>query len=605
MIELKNISKSYGKNVLKDVTYTFEKNKIYVIKGISGCGKTTLLNILGGLDSDFEGEYLYQGRNIGLCKPKEKARFRQEVGYIFQSSLLMSKLTVLDNLLYINNDKELIRKYAKQLHVEELLGKYPEQLSGGQRQRISIIRALILNPEIILADEPTASLDRANSKELAKLFSVLRNEDRIIIIATHENCFDDVADEIINLGYGVIKAVERRDFADTVEEKGIVSEKRDKSGSSVRVLLPLIFRRHREKYRIKSLLPLSLIILIVMICFGLQHNFKDEAIKYCRSKYPMNVIAVENMFYDSLVFNFDDMETYFMYCIENDDFDCYPLLSEEDSVLSYGNLIRCGEFPEGETDVIINNAMALDYFGETDEENCIGKKLTINDVEYTVTAVLASPVDNDVDWSIYESDIYYKSAEKSNLVFIPYDTIKEYGKASNQKIEYSFMVKIPNLYEDNERYEETKAIIGGQLSTWDGKLKDAEKMVDKINKVVRVAFIVAAVISVLFVKNDIEVDLFYRKKELGYMQIFGVRKGIICFQLILERLTKNTVCLLISLISYNIIAWLVKLTTGISGFIAVSYILILFALVVGCSLVSAVLPIRKFMKKSVLKLITE
>lgn len=603
MIEINNITKAYGKKVLKGVSHTFKKNKIYVLKGISGCGKTTLLNILGGLETDFEGEYLYEGRNVKEFTKSEYSRFREDIGYVFQSSLLMSNLTVLDNLLYINNDRELIYEYARQLKVEELLEKYPEQLSGGQRQRISVIRSLILKPKIILADEPTAALDKTNSDELAKLFLSLKSEDRIIIIATHESCFDQLADEVIHLGYGVIKDVESKDIVAETKDHTNVSVNGKKKRSSMKVLIPLMFRRQKEKYRIKSLLPLSIIILIVMICFGLQHNFKDEATRYYRSKYPMNVLAVDNIRYESFKYSFEDMEAFYLHYIEGEEFDCYPLLSKEDSVLSYGNLIKCGEFPTKDTDVIISNAMAFDYFGVKEEQECIGKKLLINDVEYTVAAVVATPVDEDVDWSIYESDVYYNSAEKSNLVYIPYDNISQQCKPNNLKVKYSFMIKIPNLYDDAAKYEQAKAIVGGPISPWDEKINESERLIDDINEVIWIAFIVAAVMATLFIKNDIEVDLFYRKKELGYMQIFGVKRSRIRVQLVLERMSKNIVCLLFSLICYNIIALMIKLITDINGFITISHVAVLFAIVLGCSFISVLLPIHKYMKKSVLELI--
>ena len=142
---VKNLSKSYdGVNqVIKDFSFDFEKGKIYVIKGISGCGKTTLLNILGHLDTDFEGEVDYV----------------ENTGYISQRSLLYSNLTIFENLRFINDSPEDIIALSKELSVDQLLNKYPNEISGGERQRISVIRTLLKNPELILADEPSSALD--------------------------------------------------------------------------------------------------------------------------------------------------------------------------------------------------------------------------------------------------------------------------------------------------------------------------------------------------------------------------------------------------------------------------------------------------------------
>ena len=205
-VELKNISKSYASPVIKHLSYTFESGKIYVIKGVSGCGKTTLLNLIGGIDKDFDGEII--GNDA-------------DVSYIFQSSLLISKISVKDNLLLIKNDPDKISELAKSFGIYELLSKTPDKLSGGERQRAAIVRALLNDPKILLADEPTASLDGTNSENIAAMIAGLRDSDRMIIIATHGHCFDKYADEIINLNYGVIERVKK-------QEPEIVEGKKEK-----------------------------------------------------------------------------------------------------------------------------------------------------------------------------------------------------------------------------------------------------------------------------------------------------------------------------------------------------------------------------------------
>ncbi|MCD8120531.1 MAG: ATP-binding cassette domain-containing protein [Lachnospiraceae bacterium] len=201
-LNLFHIKKYYnGTAVLCGVSHTFESGKFYVIKGVSGSGKSTLLNIIGGLDRDFEGEITPDG-NLTEWR----------TGYVFQNSLLLSGITVAENLLMIKNDNKKIRTLAAQLGVDGLLTKYPEQISGGERQRISILRMLLREPEVILMDEPTASLDAANSERIAELAAGLKCEEeknasteRIVIIATHEYYFDRLADEIIFLDYGLLR----------------------------------------------------------------------------------------------------------------------------------------------------------------------------------------------------------------------------------------------------------------------------------------------------------------------------------------------------------------------------------------------------------------
>jgi len=193
-IILKKINKSYDRVVLKDVSYVFESGKLYVIKGVSGCGKSTLLNIIGGLEKEYDGE-------VGIEEGKVKT------GYIFQYSMLLSGLTVMENLLLIKKGKEQILSLAKLFDIENLLNKFPETLSGGERQRVAVIRTLLINPNMLLADEPTASLDEANSQLISDTIAGLKDRDIVIIVATHEHYFDKYADEIIDLNYGSIKKV--------------------------------------------------------------------------------------------------------------------------------------------------------------------------------------------------------------------------------------------------------------------------------------------------------------------------------------------------------------------------------------------------------------
>ncbi len=193
-IFLEKLSKSFdNRTVLKDISYTFESGKLYVIKGVSGCGKTTLLNILGGVDTEYEG----------IC---ESGGLRTAM--IFQKSLLLGGLTVRENLLLIRNDPQGIKQLAGQLGIAALLKKYPSEISGGERQRASVARALLNAPQLLLADEPTASLDAENSDKIAEILAGLKNKDRIIIVATHEDCFDRFADAILPLDYGELETAE-------------------------------------------------------------------------------------------------------------------------------------------------------------------------------------------------------------------------------------------------------------------------------------------------------------------------------------------------------------------------------------------------------------
>lgn len=221
MIEIKNINKSYDRPILKNINLKFYENNIYLLKGISGCGKTSLLNIIGGIDDDYSGQYFSDGVSITDQNKKNRNKFFTKIGYVFQESLLVSNLSIYENLELIKNDKEKIYELSKKFKVSKLLDKMPSELSGGERQRVSIIRALLLDPDIIIADEPTASLDRKNALELCELLNLLHEENKIIIISTHDNIFDNISDCIITIDYGVTSIV-KDNVAKKIQKKNIL-----------------------------------------------------------------------------------------------------------------------------------------------------------------------------------------------------------------------------------------------------------------------------------------------------------------------------------------------------------------------------------------------
>lgn len=197
MIELKNISKEYTKQMvaLKNINLKIEEGEFAAIIGPSGAGKTTLMNILGCLDKQTEGEFWLDGENISKYSDKQKARLRNEkFGFVVQDFGLISGLTVYKNiripLLYTKNKankkRENIEKILERLKIFDKMDENVNNLSGGQRQRVAIARALVNSPNIILADEPTGALDQETGKEVMDIFDELNKQGKTVIIVTHD-----------------------------------------------------------------------------------------------------------------------------------------------------------------------------------------------------------------------------------------------------------------------------------------------------------------------------------------------------------------------------------------------------------------------------------
>ena len=216
MIEVKNIHKSFGElEVLKGVDLNVKKGEIVAIIGKSGAGKTTLLQIIGTLDRPTKGQVLIEGTDVFAMKDKDLAAFRNKhIGFIFQFHQLLPEFTALENVCIpamIAREKETdymprAEKLLRELGLGDRLNHKPNALSGGEKQRVAAARALMMSPDIILADEPTGSLDEKNKKELSELLLKLRKEyGQTILLVTHDKELANIADRVIEIVDGVIK----------------------------------------------------------------------------------------------------------------------------------------------------------------------------------------------------------------------------------------------------------------------------------------------------------------------------------------------------------------------------------------------------------------
>ena len=222
-LKLNNLSKKYQKNkslkVLNNINFKFESGKVYSIIGPSGSGKSTLLNLLSLIDIPSSGFIEYNKEKIDVNSSIKNDDLRSKnIGIIYQDKNLLPDFTavenvILPNLLISNNkskSRELAKKLIKKFDLTSRLNHYPSELSGGENQRIAIARALINEPNIILADEPTGSLDFENAKQIFKILFNLKNKNRIIIFATHNRYFANMADCKIKMIDGKMNVINER-----------------------------------------------------------------------------------------------------------------------------------------------------------------------------------------------------------------------------------------------------------------------------------------------------------------------------------------------------------------------------------------------------------
>lgn len=217
-LQVNHLVKTFGKGdtetkVLKDIDITIEPGEFVILSGASGSGKSTLLSILGGLLSQTKGEINYQGKPLFSNTRRNTERRLTDIGFIFQSSHLVPYLSVMDQLTIVGREAGMSKKEANQraskllmdIGLSDKLNAFPHMLSGGQKQRVAIMRALMNDPKLLLADEPTASLDAKRALSVVKMIKEeIINNDMCGIMVTHDQRLFEYADKVIYLEDGKI-----------------------------------------------------------------------------------------------------------------------------------------------------------------------------------------------------------------------------------------------------------------------------------------------------------------------------------------------------------------------------------------------------------------
>ncbi len=610
MIKINKLSRTFDFKVLDNIDCEFECGKIYILKGISGSGKTTLLNILAGLDNGYTGECSYCGKDLKKMTKRENKQYRNGIGYILQDSLLIHHMNVIDNLRFIEDNNQKILYLAKKFGVEHLLYKMPYQLSGGERQRFSLIRSLLGNSKVILADEPTSSLDMKNSMLFASYLNELRQNNKILIIATHKNIYDTIADKIYNIQFGKLKEIKGK-----VKNTKTIENKKNSAllGTEFKFNLKynlkyLILRAKKNK---SIILNIFLVLLFVLLFFSLaiRFNFKNEYIQYNMNKYPYNVLSLTERDYkyleELIVRKYDE------YVVFADNYNGYVLPNKEDSNLNIPGIIKYGSFPQLDNEILINNEFANLYFPNEKLEKVINKQIEVNGNNFIISGIVMKDVNN--YFEVYGCNPYYKNINKggyneisSPAIFIPYNTIIKIGKKIESNISLKLVVIDKEITADlynNKIFTEANKPVLGNYRSWENKIDSVSKDANFIANIFLLLLLFISIVSILFVSNKIGLDLYYRKKELGYLQLFRLSKTRIFFIYVGEYLLNIIKPLFISLILYNIFCLLIYQLYEFNLFLNIEInIILVLAILIYCVTIITI-PMLKYMKKDIIELI--
>ncbi len=276
-------------NALSDINISFEKGELVSIIGESGSGKSTLMNLIGGLDSDYTGEIKIGGIDLKSFKEKQLDDYRKKkIGFVFQSFNLIPHLSILDNVTIAltlsdvkeNEKLERAKAILKKLGLENQLKKKPTQLSGGQKQRVAIARALINDPDIILADEPTGSLDSMTTLQILDIMKEIADDGKLVIMVTHSEKVASISSRVVELADGkIIRDEIEKDYKKEKHAEKLIENTQENSAkpkkeghlslySSIRLSLHNMWASRTKNFLMALGVTISLISMILMLAFG-------------------------------------------------------------------------------------------------------------------------------------------------------------------------------------------------------------------------------------------------------------------------------------------------------------------------------------------------
>ncbi len=591
MIRLVNLEKSFDFKVLDKINLDFNPGNIYILKGKSGSGKTTLLNLISGLDFEYSGNIYINDQDLKKMKKDDLMNYHNSIGYMRQNCLLYRNITVLDNLLLIENNKDKIIELCKQFNILDIINKYPYEISGGERERVSLIRALLNDNNILLLDEPSANLDKDNSKNFVKYLEKIDISNKIVIISTHEDLYDDIANVIVNINYGKITIIKNKEVKKgQLKIKKYIGKKDIFKGLKLVKKQNIIFNIFAVVFLLASLLAIS---------FNLK--FKNEYIKVKLKEVPYNIIDIEKRYLDDFSKYISDY--YVNYVYKDDNLNVYPLYEYENTNLK--NYIELGEFPKNNNEVLINYVYA-NKVGKNVKE-MLNTTININDKEYKIVGIISNNADNfpliyNVNYSYIE--IYNNFVGMMPAIFMYSSELETFGYIDkddkimiNIKPEY-----ILDLY-NNELVSEGMVVNSFAFSQYESEISSISTNVNSITQTSLLIVVVVLILTLIFLINQISMELFYQRKEIGYLQLFHYSKDDISLFMTLRYIKDFIISLVISVILYLIICLVLLILYDFNLFISVFYILLFILVLVFYFYIIINIPLNKYLKTDIIKLI--
>lgn len=557
-LELKNVNKYYKTNeknchVLKDINLSFEKGEMVSIIGESGSGKSTMMNIIGGLDSRFLGNLFIEGDNIRKFSDEELDEYRKnKIGFVFQNCNLISHLTVIDNvtvaLRLSNVSKEERRKRAvkalEEVGLLEHLNKKPNELSGGQKQRVAIARALINNPEIIVADEPTGALDKDTTENILSLIKNIARKGKLVIIVTHSEIVASYCSRVIELEDGKITGEIKRNNLYVLDMNK--EEKDNKGNLSFSSAIKISQKNIQEKLsrNVLMIFGVSIGIMSIILMLGLGNGLKNyfSSILY---QYNNPLIVEVNM-----KTNNDPTEMVMSVMgggrtFKDDDIELLASMKNVVGVEKGFSILSIGsaylQYDEQKSMILMVNSISKSI---TDENIIEGRRPDKNEILISEKVLddLSLDFDDILDENVYVelvlgtslvqsefkvSGIYYSDAGAPStdaaIIYINYDDLKEIAGENQYDLE-------PTKVYLETKNENEASLIKQSIKDLGYEGAAQEVMGEKLLKMLKLLTYVLAgisaislVVSAIMIIVVLRISVCERTKEIGLLRAIGAR----------------------------------------------------------------------------------
>lgn len=469
MITLKNINKSYGEsNVLSNFTYTFQNKGFYLIFGRSGCGKTTLVNIIAGITGYDKGEYYFNHRK--LAKENIQKEVQPYLAYIAQDTYFIDYLTIKENFELANVDRSVCHTYLKEFALEFVLDRYPDELSSGQKQRIAIIQAITSHKKVLILDEPTAALDKKNKTFIFDMLKKI-SKDTLVICVSHDLEAKQYCDHIIDFTEkqsSTILQIEE----ETMEMSYVHKESKNLYGYVKKL------RNYKKSEKLSSILMIAILSFVLLLFMNI-YDAENKLIQSLGEDYHLNYLDVKIPVEDrdqilkdlkedksivSIVYTYRRGADYTKppectECFQESEAYIESLIYETIPIegFYYQDFLEAGTYFTNAYEVMLGYDKALEYTG--DIETLIGEQI-----------VIPTPMGNE---TFTVSGVFKKFTSKET----PYFENGYDGYALNDVAFFNEKYSEKYLYDDELSYEEKEPFANGDFKLYFTDFQDAMKFV--------------------------------------------------------------------------------------------------------------------------------